>query len=213
MLDIAQRDMDVPLSDLGEQQAAAFGRWLGGAEVQPDVVIASPYVRARQTAEIAMRAAGLDRRVHLDERLRERELGVLDLLTGRGVALRLPEEAERRRRLGKFYHRPPGGESWVDVALRVRSLRDSLAREHLDKRVLLVSHEVVIVMWRYLLDDLDEKGALTMAAEHPLPNCSLTRYTRNADDDLAIDLEAWVAPLEESAVSVTEEHDAHVAPR
>ena len=50
----------------------------------------------------------------------------------------------------------------MDVALRIRSLRDSLAREHLDKRVLLVTHEVVIVIWRYLLDDLDETQALAL---------------------------------------------------
>jgi len=212
-LDIAERDMDVPLSDLGERQAKAFGCWLRTQERQPEVVLASPYVRAAQTATIALEAAGLDLRVHLDERLRERELGVLDLLTTHGVATRYPIEAERRRRLGKFYHRPPGGESWVDVALRVRSLRDSLAREHLDKRVLLVSHEVVIVIWRYLIEDLDEATALALSREHPLPNCSLTRYARDNTDELALNLDAWAAPLEASDVPVTEAHDAPVAPR
>ena len=212
-LDIAERDMDVPLSDLGVRQAKAFGRWLGAQERQPEVVLASPYLRAAQTAGIALEAAGLDLRVHLDERLRERELGVLDLLTSHGVATRYPVEAERRRRLGKFYHRPPGGESWVDVPLRIRSLRDSLAREHLDKRVLLVSHEVVIVIWRYLLENLDEAGALALASEHPMPNCSLTRYVTNADDELALDLDAWTAPLDAADVPVTEAHDAPVAPR
>ena len=159
------------------------------------------------------REAGLDLPVHSDERLRERELGVLDLLTTAGVQARQPFEAERRRRLGKFYHRPPGGESWVDVALRVRSLRDSLAREHLDKRVLLVTHEVVIVIWRYLLDDLDEAGALALARDHPLANCSLTTYARGNDDNLAIDRDGWTAPLERSDVAVTEAPDAPVAPR
>ena len=212
-LDIAERDMDVPLSELGIRQARAFGRWLGTQERRPDVVLASPYVRAAQTAQVALEAAGLDVRVHLDERLREHELGVLDLLTSHGVATRHPLEAERRRRLGKFYHRPPGGESWVDVALRIRSLRDSLAREHLDKRVLLVSHEVVIVIWRYLIEDLDERRALALSREHPLPNCSLTRYVRDASDELVLDLDAWTASLEQSDVPVTEEHDARVAPR
>jgi probable phosphoglycerate mutase len=108
-LDIAERDMDVPLSDLGVEQAQAFGRWLGGQQRQPEVVLASPYQRAAQTAAAVVEAAGLDVRLHLDERLRERELGVLDLLTSHGVATRYPVEAERRRRLGKFYHRPPGG--------------------------------------------------------------------------------------------------------
>jgi broad specificity phosphatase PhoE len=213
MLDIAERDMDVPLSDLGLQQAAAFGRWLGQQDQVPDVVVSSPYLRAAQTARTAIDASGLGLQVHLDERLRERELGVLDLLTQHGVATRYPVEAERRKRLGKFYHRPPGGESWVDVALRIRSLRDSLAREHLGKKVLMVSHEVVIVIWRYLLDDLVEAQALALSHDHPLPNCSLTRYRTNADDRLELELDAWTAPIEVQDVPVTEAHDAPVAPR
>jgi broad specificity phosphatase PhoE len=212
-LEIAERDMDVPLSPLGMEQATAFGTWLATCVDPPEVVVSSPYLRALQTAELAMQAAGSNLPVHSDERLRERELGVLDLLTSRGVEARHPTEAERRRRLGKFYHRPPGGESWVDVALRVRSLRDSLAREHLDKRVLLVTHEVVIVIWRYLLDDLDERGALALARDHPLANCSLTTYTRGKDEKLEIDRDNWTVPLRESAVPVTEDHDAPVAPR
>jgi broad specificity phosphatase PhoE len=212
-LEIAERDMDVPLSDLGQQQAEAFGQWLGRQDEQPDVVLSSPYVRAVETAETALTASGLDCRVHLDERLRERELGILDLLTQRGVASHYPLEAERRKRLGKFYHRPPGGESWVDVALRVRSLRDSLAREHLGRRVLMVTHEVVIVIWRYLIDDLDERQALALSREHPLPNCSLTRYRSGVDDALHLDLDAWTVPLEVEDVAITEDHDAPVAPR
>jgi broad specificity phosphatase PhoE len=89
VLDIAQRDMDVPLSEYGQRQARAFGEWMAGqpAEELPDVVIASPYVRAVQTAETVLEAAGLtDVRLQRDERLRERELGVLDLLTPGGRA-------------------------------------------------------------------------------------------------------------------------------
>src|SRR6478735_7084782 len=85
-LDIADRDMDVPLSELGVEQATALGRWLAGQSAVPDVVVASPYVRAAQTAQGICTAAGLGLKVHLDERLRERELGILDLLTGRGCA-------------------------------------------------------------------------------------------------------------------------------
>ncbi|HKO93448.1 MAG TPA: phosphoglycerate mutase family protein, partial [Polyangiaceae bacterium] len=51
MLDIADRDMDVPLSALGRKQALALGRWFGKkpeAE-RPSVVFTSPYARARQT--------------------------------------------------------------------------------------------------------------------------------------------------------------------
>jgi broad specificity phosphatase PhoE len=49
-----------------------------------------------------MRRGDLDLPIRVDERLRDRELGVLDLLTMQGVKARFPQEAERRRWLGKF---------------------------------------------------------------------------------------------------------------
>jgi broad specificity phosphatase PhoE len=214
-LEIAERDMDVPLSDLGRQQAAAFGRWLRSQTPadQPSVVVSSPYVRAVETAEIVLEEARLDTTLIADERLREREFGVVDLLTHRGVVARLPEEAARRARLGKFYYRAPGGESWVDVALRVRSLRESLVREHADQIVLLVTHEVPIIIARYLIERLDEQQALEISRFGRLANCSLTSYRRAADQALRLDHDAWTAPLERSAAPVTEESDSAVGPR
>jgi len=213
-LDLVERDMDVPLSDLGRQQAAAFGRWLADqpAGEAPDVVLTSPYVRATETARLVLDAAHLDVELIADERLREREFGILDLLTHRGVAATYPTEAARRDRIGKFYYRPPGGESWVDVALRLRSLRDSIVREHADRRVLVVSHEVPIIVLRYLIERLDEQGALALSRAARLANCSLTTYVRD-DHGLRLDLDAWTAPLEEQRTPVTEEPDDAVASR
>ena len=63
-IDIAQRDMDVPLSPLGERQAAALGRWFAGLppDARPQVILSSPYVRARHTAEMVRATAGIDDR-------------------------------------------------------------------------------------------------------------------------------------------------------
>ncbi len=212
VLDIAERDMDVPLSELGRQQARSFGLWLAGQPHRPDVVVASPYARAATTAEVVHHTAGLAGRVHLDERLRERELGTLDLLTSAGVRARFPEEQRRRQRLGKFYYRPPGGESWVDVALRLRSLRDSIGREHAGRHVLLVAHEVVIIMMRYLLEDLDERTVLSMGGGR-LANCSLTTYTTDPGGRPRLGLDGWTAPLQDADTPITREADARVGPR
>jgi broad specificity phosphatase PhoE len=214
VLDIADRDMDVALSDLGRRQAEAFGSWLATQpdRERPDVVLSSPYVRAVDTATTVLSAANLDVKVHQDERLRERELGILDLLTRDGVKARYPDEFRRRQRLGKFYHRPPGGESWVDVALRLRSLRDSIGREHSGRRVMLVTHEVVIVLMRYLLEDLTEAQALALGGGR-IANCSLTKYITRPDGTPSLLLDGWTTPLEEANEPVTEERDAPVAPR
>jgi broad specificity phosphatase PhoE len=214
-LDLTHRDMDVPLSELGVQQAAAVGRWIAGLSrrKRPDVIVSSPYARAVDTARAVVDAGDLGVEIVPDERLREREFGILDMLTRRGVAARFPEEAARRDHLGKFYYRPPGGESWADVALRLRSLHDSMAREHAGRRVLVVTHEVPIIITRYLIERLDEAAALALSRSGHLANCSLTTYVRGKDGRLHLDRDAWVAPLEEQDAPITEEPDAAVAPR
>src|SRR3954470_15599216 len=74
-LDLDLRDADMPLSDLGEQQAEALGRHVAArGQDRPTRVLTSPYERAAATARLAMAAAGLDAAVEPDERLREREL-------------------------------------------------------------------------------------------------------------------------------------------
>ncbi len=179
VIDIAIRDMDVGLSATGEEQAMALGTRLRAAskEERPDVVLCSPYVRAAQTARIALDTAGMDIDILTDERLREREFGMLDRLTRSGIIHRFPDQAEARAFLGKFYHRPPGGESWCDVALRLRTVFDTLSRDHRGRRVLLVTHQVVILMTRYLLEHLTEAEILAIDREADVANCSLTIYT------------------------------------
>src|SRR6059058_5170741 len=51
VIDIDLRDADVPLTEVGRDQASAVGRWFAGAAQteRPDLVWSSPYLRARQT--------------------------------------------------------------------------------------------------------------------------------------------------------------------
>ena len=60
-IDIAHRDVDVPLSPLGEEQSGALGRWFATlpADERPNVVLTSPYLRAQRTAEIIEAAGGV----------------------------------------------------------------------------------------------------------------------------------------------------------
>jgi len=58
---ISVRDVDVPLSALGLEQARAVGAWLGSLppEERPNAVLVSPYRRAVQTAAAICEAAGI----------------------------------------------------------------------------------------------------------------------------------------------------------
>lgn len=177
-IDIDERDADVPLSPTGETQARAVREWMASSSTTPpDAVVVSPYRRARQTADLALEGLGLTPDV--DERLRDRDLGVLDLLTKTGIEARMPEEWRRRARHGKFYYRPPGGESWADVLLRLRSLLRDIDEDYAEKRVLLFGHDATVSMVRYLLEDMDEQTLMESARKTPIANCSISSWRRD----------------------------------
>jgi len=215
-LDLSHRDVDVPLSELGERQARVLGRWIADQreDDRPTVLWTSPYVRARQTAEIALETAGLDLPGVVDERLREREFGVLDGLTGRGIAAQYPEESARRTAIGKFYHRPPGGESWIDVLQRLRAVLDDIRLDADGERVLLMAHQVVVLLTRYVLEGMDEQQVLALDADAEVLNCAVTSYRYDEPAGrLVLHRYNDSAPLEEQDATVTGEPDAARAPR
>jgi broad specificity phosphatase PhoE len=145
------------------------------------VVVA--YTRARETTRLILESAGIaaDRLAWQgDERLREKEFGVLDRLTKFGIEQKYPELSEQRRDVGKFYFRLPGGESLCDVQLRLRSLLDSIVREHRHERVLIISHQVIVNCFRYVLDRLGEQAILAIDRSSDVPNCSVTSYEFDA---------------------------------
>jgi broad specificity phosphatase PhoE len=222
-IDIGARDVDVPLSALGEAQAGALGRWFAARprDERPEVVRCSPYARARETARLFCDAGGAadGKVVHcIDERLREREFGVLDRLTRGGIRELHPEQAELRAAIGKFYHRPPGGESWCDVILRLRSALDTLSLHHAGKRVMIVAHQVVVLCLRYLLEGMDEAEVLAIDRQGEVANCSVTEYRLEAEADggapeLKLIRYNFTAPLERPGAPVTAEPDQTAAAR
>jgi len=226
VIDLAWRDIDVPLSDLGVEQATAVGDWFGRLprDEQPEVILCSPYVRARETARLLAESAGLgaDRgvRLRIDERLREKEFGILDRLTRFGIQQKHPELDEQRGHVGKFYFRPPGGESWCDVILRLRSLLEMVTREYAGQRVLVVGHQVIVNCMRYLLEHMDEHRILDIDRQGDVPNCAVTSYRARPDDSpadrddvMTLDLVNFLAPLREAATPVTSAPDAQTSPK
>jgi broad specificity phosphatase PhoE len=220
VIDLAQRDVDVPLSAAGERQSRALGRWFRRQPEteQPTVVLTSPYLRAIQSVTLMLEEARLRPAVHVvDERLREKEFGILDRLTKAGIVARFEAESARRAQTGKFYYRPPGGESWCDVILRLRSILDHLQLQYRRERVLVVAHQVVVLCFRYLLERMSERQILAIDAEKDVANCSVTRYdfvrTTEGRGEMALALYNFVAPLEDAGEPVTREPEAPVAAR
>jgi broad specificity phosphatase PhoE len=221
MIDIAERDVDVPLSELGVQQSRALAGWFAAMPEadQPNVVLHSPYLRAAETARIVRHGIDPERLIasQVDERLREKEFGILDRLTTHGISHRYPELYQQRQHVGKFYFRPPGGESWCDVILRLRSVLDTITREYSRERVLIVGHQVTVNCFRYLLERLDESTILEYDRNGDVPNCSITSYSFDPNQGrrgkLALKLVNFVAPLEAAGTPVTVQKDVPAAPK
>lgn len=176
---VAGAAADVGLSELGVRQAGALGRWFAGlGGVGPDLVVCSTYRRTGDTwAAMARAASALGAAlppVIADERLRDREAGVFELLPPAAVRARAPEEAGRRARVGDWAYRPPGGESLSDVALRVRDFLYELDRALPGGRVLLVAHDAVVAAVRFVAEGV---GAVPPAGLPPVPNASVSRWT------------------------------------
>jgi broad specificity phosphatase PhoE len=211
---IPTREIEVPLSPLGERQAHAVGRQFAAlpAGERPTAIVTSPYARARRTAALVREAGGLTAPVLEDERVRERELGILNRLTTRGVRRRHPDQHILQEQYGRFYYRPPGGESWCDVALRLRSFLDALRWEYAGERVLVACHSVVVLLFRYLLEGMTGEEVVALNRTVTIANCALTVYRADPDGRLVLTLFNHVAPLEAAGEPVTEEpHAGEVA--
>ncbi len=105
---------DVPLDETGVAQAGGLVGRLRGVRLR--AVYASPLRRAMQTAQPLAAAAGLT--VQADPRLMERNWGVYQGTTRIEAARRHPQVEEELRRTPRAA-RPPGGESYDDLRLRV----------------------------------------------------------------------------------------------
>ncbi len=105
---------DLPLSPRGQEQARGLARDLAASGATR--IYASDLRRAQDTARIIAAALGL--KVILEPALREIDLGAWEGLTMDTVRHRDPESYRRRGEdLAGF--RPPGGESFTDLARRV----------------------------------------------------------------------------------------------
>ncbi|HEV8567121.1 MAG TPA: histidine phosphatase family protein [Actinoplanes sp.] len=176
---VTGRDTDVELTDLGREQAKAIGHWLATLpeERLPQVVITSPYLRARETWRIAAETSGLDLPVPTtDDRLVDRLLGDLEMLTRAAIADRFPDEPGRWKAAGEYHYRPPGGESFGDIAERLASFLADLNRDHAGERVVVVAHDAVVLMMRYVIEGLTWDEIAAVAATGHVRNASITRF-------------------------------------
>ena len=168
---------DIPLNNLGKQQASALANRLvleGGW----DVIVTSDLARAKETGQII--AAKLNLSINVfDKRIREINCGEIEGTT----------EEERLKKWGSNWRELDlGMEKFDDVSDRGYEFIAELANTYSDKRVLVVSHGALIGLTlqrllpeRFQKTQLDNTSITIQNNKQGVWNCSIYNCTKHLD--------------------------------
>ena len=130
-----QGQLDIPLNQQGRAEAAHCGELLrdlfarDGHRAQDYDYVSSPLVRACTTMEIVRESLGLPPEGYgVDARLAEIAFGDWEGLTYAEVLAR-DKDVVARREGSKWLFRPPGGETYEEVARRIGAWHATLVKD------------------------------------------------------------------------------------
>ena len=127
------------LTEKGRITAEATAKTLADKKI--DLIVASPFARTKQTAEIVAKNLGISlEEIIFDERIKEIDTGIFD---GRPISDYRNSFTSVRE---KFTKRPEGGENLLDLKRRAMTLLEELEARHEGKTILIITHEYVVWM-------------------------------------------------------------------
>jgi 2,3-bisphosphoglycerate-dependent phosphoglycerate mutase len=170
-------DHHVPITDEGRRQAQVTGRALRSDFGAFDYVYHSGYRRTQETAEHLLAAYSEEERTSMAVRHHlERDAGwTYDMTTSEAEAA-FPWLQGYWETFGRFFARPPGGESLAEVAARVYLFLGMLFRDRAQNRILVVSHAGTLRVFRYLLERWTHDEFIDRWESEHIPNCAVTNY-------------------------------------
>lgn len=128
----SKKDAPVHLTEKGKEDVRESAKNLGK---KIDLIVASPFVRTRESAEIAAEGLGLKKSdIVFDDRLGEYDLGSQDGISLEEWHLEYPANLER------FEKGPEGGENDSQVRRRMGAVLWELEEKYRGKNILIVSH-------------------------------------------------------------------------
>ncbi len=145
------------LTSKGKAQVQEASKWLKDKKI--DLIISSPFIRTRETADVIAKNIGLDKgAIMIENQIGEINVGVWD-----GTAF---EEFKKKfAHSDRFENRFEGGESYADVKKRMGDFIYSLERKYENKNILIVSHDSPIFLLVSMVKGLDKKQAIAMRGD------------------------------------------------
>ena len=142
-----QGSLDSDLTPKGKSQIKALGKWM--KEVPFDYLYCSDTARAHKTAKAISKFTGHN--LNLDERLREKNLGVFEGLTSEEARERYPETFRQFKTAGASYVIDQG-ESTQQLLKRALDAIEEIRDRHPQKVAVVVTHGgVVRVLMKHVL--------------------------------------------------------------
>jgi alpha-ribazole phosphatase/probable phosphoglycerate mutase len=132
---------DIPLNDVGRQQARQLAETLRGNP--PQVIVSSDLQRARETAVLL--AAPFNLPVHTDARLREINQGVWEGMHFNDIKAQYAQ-AFAAREANPLEVAPPQGETVGQVRDRVLAAITDIAQQYRGKRIAIVAHGLALAL-------------------------------------------------------------------
>jgi len=176
---------DTGLSPLGIRQAERLrDRLAASHEIAADVLIASTFLRARETAEII--APALELPIIFDGEVQEWRDGVTgdNSITIEEFTTGLNAEPIEQR---PFFRATPASETWVEFVSRVCTALNRITQEHEGKTIVIVCHGGIVdcsfIYW------LGLSSLFFPRAFFATHNTSITHWFRGSFADLP---ESWI---------------------
>ena len=153
---------DIPLTELGHQQAIETGKKIVEEGIQADEILYSPLSRAAETARHISEITGIPAR--MEPRLIEQNFGKWESTARDGLEFKKAKE--------DFCCRYDGGESMLHLAQRIYNLLDDVKAESDEKTYILVAHNgIARVVQSYFYEMTNEEYAA-----FGVKNCAVLRY-------------------------------------
>lgn len=156
---------DNKLNEKGIEQAHEVAEKLDTEPI--DLIICSPLIRAKQTAEIINEKRGIP--ILFDENLLERDYGVLEGFYLKDYDFKSIWNYDN----SQIYN---SGESVKDLFKRVHDFLNKLKNEYPNKNILLVAHGGISIAVNCYFNGIPEDGELLKTG---LANCEYAKYDFN----------------------------------
>ena len=157
---------DVPLTEKGHKQAEETGKNIVESGISADLILCSPLLRAKQTAQHIAEMTGIP--LQVEPRLVEQNFGVWE-----GASPRNSKEFHEAKK--EFLTRYGKGESMFQLAQRIYNLLDELKAT--DKNYILVAHNGISRVIRSYFGDMTNEEY----AAYGVKNCSVTMFDFSYD--------------------------------